>query len=382
MSINYQQPSSINTIKYLINNWKAIIFVPLGIAIIIAIYTLFIPNKYKSTANLLPSQRPSFGLDLFSEKGGISSLANSVLGGNSDETNRYVVLLTSYTTSKNIIDEFGLIDIYDVSAAKDPTKAAIDILQDRSSFEGLEEGNFKISVLDEDPLRAKNIADYYIKLLNNLNAEIVSKDARLYREFLEKRYNKIISDLDSLQSEFTKFQEQHGVFELPEQVREYFNLVGLLTAQQLEAEIKLNVLSNSVNKSSEIYKSQLNEYQVISDKLNELYIDDNPKNLVLNFNNIAEIGSEYYDLFFQIELQFEIKKFLLPLYEQAKMEEVKSLPIVSVIDAPRIAILKSEPKRSLITISAGISSMILTILYLIARFSLISNRQYLSSLKN
>lgn len=381
MSKNYQSPSSTDVLRYLISNWKVIFGVPFLVAVVVAIYSLFIPNKFQSTANLLPSQRPTLGLDLFSEEGGLSSIASSVLGGNSDETNRYIVLLSSYSTSKKIIDKFDLINVYDVVGADDEIGEAIKVLDERSTFENLEEGNFIISVLDEDPIRAKEMADYYVQLLNDLNTQIVSKDARLYREFLETRYTQLVGDLDSLQTEYIKFQKKYGVFELPEQVKEYFSLMGLLTAQQLEAEVKLKALSNTVSTSSDVYKSQKIQYEAITEKLNELYQDEDPENIILNFNNLAEIGSGYYDLFFQLEIQTEIQKFLLPIYEQAKMEEAKSLPIVSVIDEPRVALIKSEPRRSIIVILTGISAFILVAGYMIGRFSYLQNKEFFDSLK-
>ena len=382
MSKTYHSPSSNDVLRYLISNWKVVLGVPFLIAVLIAAYSLFIPNKFKSTANLLPSQRPTLGIDLFSEDGGLSSLASSVLGGNSDETNRYIVLLSSYSTSKKVIDKFNLVNVYEVVGADDEIGEAIKILADRSTFENLEEGNFVISVLDEDPKRAKEIADYYIQLLNELNTQLVSKDARLYREFLETRYDKLLTDLDSLQLEYIKFQKKYGVFELPEQVKEYFNLMGLLTAQQLEAEVKLKALSSTVSTSSDVYKTQKIQYEAITNKLNELYNDEDPENIILNFNDLAEVGSGYYNLFFQLEIQTEIQKFLLPIYEQAKMEEAKSLPIVSIIDAPREALVKSEPKRSIIVILTGISAFILVTGYMIARYSYLENKDFFDSLKN
>lgn len=382
MSKNYQSPSSTDVLRYLVSNWKVVLGVPFLVAVIIAVYSLSLPNKFKSTANLLPSQRPTLGLDLFSEDGGLSSIASSVLGGNSDETNRYIVLLSSYSSRKKIIDKFDLVKVYGVSGADDEIGEAIKVLADRSTFENLEEGNFIISVLDEDPQRAKEMADYYIQLLNDLNTQIVAKDARLYREFLEKRYSQLVQDLDSLKTEYINFQKKYGVFELPEQVKEYFNLMGLLTAQQLEAEVKLKTLSNTVSTSSDVYKTQKIQYDAITDKLNELYQDEDPENIILNFNNLAEVGSGYYDLFFQLEIQTEIQKFLLPIYEQAKMEEAKSLPIVSVIDEPRVALVKSEPRRSIIVLLTGISTFILVTAYLIGRYSFIKNKEFFYSFKS
>lgn len=381
MTPNFTSPAWTEIVRYLFQKRRALVLIPFIVSVLIAIFTLFIPNRYTSVANLLPSQRPSLGFDLFTEAGGLSSLASSVLGsGESEEFNRYIVLLSSYTTSKQVIEQFNLIDLYDVSGAKDPIKDAMEILADRTAFESREEGNFIISVEDKDPELAKRIADYYIDLLNEQNTRIVSRDARGYREFIEKRYEQALSDAETLKEEVVSFQKKYGVFELPEQVKQYFSLIGSLTAKQLEAEIKLQMLAQTVSTSSSLYKSTNIEYKAINKMLQDVYTDSDSANILLNFNDLSEIGTNYYELTLKAEIQAEIQKFLLPIYEQAKMEEAKSLPLVSVIDEPIVPIIKSYPRRSIIVISAGISVFILTLVYFILRFSFTKNKAYFTYL--
>lgn len=380
---SYNQPNWTEIVRYLYLKKAPLFLVPFFVAVLIAIFTLFIPNRYTSVANLLPSQRVSLGFDLFSEAGGLSSLASSVLGsGESEEFNRYIVLLSSHTTSKLVVEKFDLINIYEVSESKAPLNSAIEVLSERTVFESREEGNFIISVEDEDPERAKGMADYYIDLLNEQNIKIVSRDARAYREFIEKRYNQALREADSLKTEIITFQKKYGVFELTEQVKQYFSLIGSLTANQIEAEAKLQILSNSVEKSSDVYRTTYNEYEAINQALEKVYSDTDSSNILLNFDSLSDVSIRYLELNMAAEIQVEIQKFLLPIYEQAKMEEAKSLPLVSIIDEPEVPILKSFPKRSLIVIASGISTLILTLLYFITRLSVITNRHYFEYLKN
>lgn len=379
----YNSPSWPEIFRYLYKNKIAILGISFAVAVIVAIITLFIPNRYTSTANLLPSQRPSLGFDLFSDEGGLSSIASSVLGsGVSEESNRYIVLLSSYTTSKQVVEKFDLIERYELSGSEAPMKNAMDILSERTTFESQEEGNFVISVEDENPETAKKMADFYIEILNEINTRIVTKDARQYREFIEKRYQKALADADSLKQRLIQFQNKYGVVELPEQVKTYFGLVGGLTARQIESELKLKLLSETVNENSDSYKNARIEYNSISKALNEVYSDTNKLNILLDFDKLPQISTSYYELTLQAEIQGEIQKFLLPVYEQAKMEEAKSLPIVSVVDEPIAPELKSYPKRSLIVIAAGISAFILVVLYFILQFSYKNNKEYFSYLKS
>lgn len=382
MKPSYNQSDWTEIIRFLYLKKAPLLLVPFFVAVLIAVFTLFIPNRYTSVANLLPSQRASLGFDLFSEAGGLSSLASSVLGGGeSEEFNRYIILLSSHTTSKLVVEKFDLINVYEVSKSKAPLNSAIEVLSERTVFESQEEGNFIISVEDEDPKRAKEMADYYIDLLNEQNIKIVSRDARAYRKFIEARYDQALREADSLKTEIISFQKKYGVFELTEQVKQYFTLIGSLTANQIEAEVKLQVLSNSVEKSSDIYRSTYNEYEAINQALEKVYSDTDSSNIMLNFSSLSDVSIQYLELNLEAEIQVEIQKFLLPIFEQAKMEEAKSLPLVSVVDEPILPLIKSYPKRSLIVISAGISAFILVLLYFILRHSYVNNREFFTYLR-
>lgn len=383
MKPDFTSPSWIEIIKYLYKVRIPLFAIPFAVAILVALYSLTIPNRYTSVANLVPSLRPEIGLNLFSEKGGLSSLANSVLGGaQSEEANRYLILLNSYTLSSQVVETFDLIEHYDVADSKTPMLDAIEILSDRTSFESKEEGNFVIAVEDESPELAKAIADFYVEQLNAENARLATTDARLYRQFLEKRIEEANAVLDSLRLETIQFQQQYGVFELTEQARQYFSLIAELSTKQIEAEIKLNIVAQNHQPNSNTYTLAKLELEMINQKLEQLYHDSDNTNLMLNFEELPAVGSRYLELLLAAEIQAEIQKFLVPVYEQAKMEEAKSLPIVNVVDAPRIPEEKSFPRRSLLVLGAGFSAFILVILYFIMRLNYIKNKDLFIYLKH
>jgi len=47
----------------------------------------------------------------------------------------------------------------------------------------------------------------------------------------------------------------------------------------------------------------------------------------------------------EVEIQSKILTFLLPVYEQAKIEEKRETPTILVLDKPYIAERKTKPKR-------------------------------------
>lgn len=347
-----------------------------------AIYTLFIPNQYKSNANLLPNQKTNLGISMLSEGSGLSSLAGSILGGESGETDRYYNLLNSYTTKRRVVEEFNLIEAYDLSESEYPLVNAIGILEERTQFTAQQTGNFIIEVWDTDPVRSKEIAKFYVDHLNSLNTEISTREAASFREFAEERYESTLTQIQQTRNELNEFQETYGVFQLEDQVVQYFNLLGGITVEQIQTEIQLNYLENTVSPSNQQYQQARLKLESINDRLASLYQDENSDNFILNFANLSDIGLTYAELVKKIEIQTEVLRFIVPLLEQARMEEVKSLPIVSVLDEPVVPEKKSYPPRSLIVLLAGMTAVILASTYYTIKLSFKKNKQWFDALKN
>jgi len=383
MKPSYKKLEWIEILRYLAGNWKNIVIVTFAISLVAAAISLFLPNEYKSTANLLPNKKHSLGMGFLANNGGgLSSLASTVFGQQDQQADRYYVLLQSYTTSKRVIDHFDLTHVYETAGSNHPILDAMGVLADNTTFEAKDEGNFVISTWDTDPERAKEMADYYVQILNELNTQIATREAREFRTFIEKRYRQSQADLDSLQNRFAAYQKKYGIFELPAQVSEYFSMLAGITTKKVEAEVQLQLLQQTVRKGSDTYRQAQARYEAVSQKLQQLYHDGDPDNIVLNFEELPEAGKQYFELKKDLEIETQIQKFLVPLYEQSKMEEAKSLPIVSVVDQPVVPTRKDRPHRSIIVILAALSTGILCCIYYIVKLSLQQNRDYIAYIRD
>jgi len=382
MPPNYQKTEWFEVFQNLYRKWISILVISFGVAVIVALYTLFIPNQYKATANLLPNEKTSIGFNMLSEGGGLSSLAGSILGGSADETDRYYNLLNSFTTKKSVIEEFNLIEVYDLSESNYPMIDAMEILEERTQFTAQQTGSFIIEVWDTDPVRSKEMADFYVEYLSRLNTEISTREAAYFKEFAEQRYESVLNQIQQTRNKLNEFQEKYGVFQLEDQVIQYYNLLGTVTAQRISTEIKLNYLENTVSSSNQQYQQTRLELESINNKLASLYRDESSENFILNFENLSDVGLTYAELVKTIEVQSEVLRYIVPLLEQARMEEAKSLPIVSVLDEPVIPEKKSYPPRSLIVLLAGITSVVLVSIYYTVKLSFTKNKHWFDTLKN
>jgi capsule polysaccharide export protein KpsE/RkpR len=87
--------------------------------------------------------------------------------------------------------------------------------------------------------------------------------------------------------------------------------------------------------------------------------------VLLPFKNLPELSMEYLRDFRELEIQQKILEVTLPLYEQAKVEEQKSIPTIMVLDKAVPPQIKNAPKRATITIviSLLIFFMLLPIIF-------------------
>ena len=382
MSPEFKKTEWFEVIQNLFRNWIPIAVISFLVAVMVAIFTLFIPNQYKSTANLLPNEKTNLGFGMLSESSGLSSLTGSLLGGSGEETDRYYNLLNSFTTKRRVIEQFDLINAYGVAESEYPLLDAIGILEERTQFTAQQTGNFIIEIWDTDPERSKEIASFYVDHLNTLNTEISTKEAARFRQFAEERYETTLQQIEKTRNELNDFQKEYGVFQLEDQVIQYFNLIGTVTAEQIQTEIKLDYLESSVSTNSQQYQQTQQELRAINNRLASLYQDESNSNLLLNFDNLSNVGLTYAELVKKIEIQTEVLRYIVPLLEQSRMEEAKALPLVSVLDEPVVPKKKSYPSRSLIVILAGISALILASTFYTIKLTFTKNKEWFDTLKN
>jgi len=318
------------------------IFVVVGGAILLAVLT---PKEYKATASVLPATQS----DLLSTLGGISSLAKSFspfkgLGSLSgtDEIDKYLAIIKSKNVQHRLIDEFNLKRVYDL--------------------EGEPLGNLVINVFDENPERAAKMANYIVNLLNEINTQLHVTNAKATREFVEKRYFQNLDDIAELESQMKLFQEKYGVIAVPEQVEATIKSVAELYVDLAREEVALNVLRKTMNKDNPTLLRKEIELKEINEKINNLSVGEvitkYPK-VLIPLNVAPGIVNKYLNIYKNLEIQYGILEFITPVYEQARIEEIRSTPSVLVLDEAYPPERKARPKIALYALIGFVVSMVL-----------------------
>ena len=378
----FHSVSGSELLRTLLKHRWPILYGTIAVAIVSVVISLLLPNQYRSSANLMPANTPAIGLDMLSRGGGLSNLTSSILRSRSSAFDRFLVLLETHAVKKQVIEKFKLMEVYDTKGNTYPMIDTIKELDANTNFETFEEGNMLIEVWDEDPARAMEMTEYYVSLINEYNIELSTTEATRFREYIEAKYKDTMGKVDSLQAQTVAFQKKYGVIEFTAQATEYMSAISMTTALLMESEIKLKMIAENAKETNPLYQRQLKEVNHLKTTLEEMYANTNPNDIILNFADMPEVSTQYVRLLAEAEILQEMLKYLVPIYENAKMEEVKAIPGLVVVDAPYLAEKKDKPKRMLIVVAATLSGFLLMMIYIALRELMRRNQAYLMSIRS
>ncbi len=348
---------SISDYLFILIKWKRFLLVNLiVVGLITAGISLLIPNTYKSSAVVMISPESSMGLSgltgLLSGKSSGASLGSKLLGGSNSSEDMILGILNSKTAILNTINKFHLLEYYNIED-KNYDKA-VKIFVNDISFDVNQNGFIEINVVNKNPRLSADIANYFVVLLDSLNNKINSESAKNNRLFIEKRYLKNLDDLKNAEDSLFKFQKKYGVVAVPEQLQLSYKAAAEIEAQLFQKQVVIELLLKQYGESSPQYQIALNELTILKNKVAELKNSQNisqSSNVFLPFKEFPDIAISYLRIYREVEIQSKILEVVLPMYEQAKVEEVKSIPTVMVIDNATSPQIKYRPQRSFLVLA-------------------------------
>ena len=313
---------------------------------------LALPKWYKSTATVLPAEKT----DLLGGLEGVASFAKSISGakalsalGSNPEMDRYLAILKSGRVFSEVISKFDLVNVYGITQY--PGEKTAKELMSNVEFSVEPEGTLSISVYDKDPQRAAEMTNFFVDMLNRTNSEVLAQNAKGNRSFVEERYNKNLQDLRAAEDSLQAFQKRYGVVSMPEQVKATIEAGATLLGQVTLKEVQLGVLRRTTAVDNPAVQTLKAEIEELHHKLNDMNtgggLTNSGSKIFVPFNNMPDWGLDYLRRYREVEIQYKILQYVMPLYEQAKVEERRDTPSVLVLDRAAPAERKAKPKAML-----------------------------------
>jgi capsule polysaccharide export protein KpsE/RkpR len=363
---------ALNLVDYILVllKWKKfILWFTITVTIISIILFFFVFDLiYYSTATIKSSGKSTSFLGGLEGLTDIGSIGDIVGGSSSSkELAYYQEVINSRRCLEPLIKKFNLMERDGI----EPMEEAIRFFRKNKLSLEIDKpsGLLIIGVYDKNPILAKDMVEFLINELNNINIELSVLNAKNNRDFIEKRYYQAKEELKNSEDSLKAFQMVYGV--APDlQIKAAAQTVFTLESEVKAEEVKLGILKNILSSEQPEVKIQEAKVNTLKSKIQEIR-SSTDVNEFLSLGNSPIIAMSYLRLQREVEIQTKILTFMLPIYEQAKIEEKRETPTILVLDKPYIAEKKSKPKRlTMVILSMFFSFFILSIGVILYEFNL------------
>ena len=322
-----------------------------------AIY-FFVGEKYDSTAIIVPSDQDQLG--------GFSSLLKSFsslpvgLGNISKGTSvdMFKTIIYSRSNLEKVANEFNLLQAYNLKSMEKTLKQ----LSKNINAEETKEGAFEITVRAEDPKTSAKMANFIVDELNKRIIELNIRKSHENKMFLEDRYTEIRKNLGFAEDSLKIFQERTGFFEAKDQIKATIDAYSKLETDLATKQIEFSVMEKIMGVNSPTVNNAKIALTEQNNKLNSIKSGNEKGSLILPIASLPKDAINYYRYYREVEILNKMLEFIVPLYEQAKFEEQKDVPILQIIDYAAPPEKRAFPQRVLMSL---LITAIIIFLYLI-----------------
>jgi len=332
-----------------LTKWKKMLLILIISTFLIsylAIYFL-IDEEFDSKALIIPS-------DDASTSGSISGIMKNLkdlplgLGGSSKSksTDLYLTIIYSRSNLESVIEKFDLMNDYGLESIEKTVK----LISKKIEAEVTDEDAFEITVRAKTREKSAEIVNYLLEILNQKVIELNIAKSKDNRIFLENRYAELKENLKIVEDSLQRFQQSTGLYEAKEQLKLIASAYTELETKISMKKIELEILENVYEKESPQADMLRREVNLMESEFNGLKRNKNDESFLLALSSLPENMKNFLRLYRDIEIYTAILEFIVPMYEQAKLEEQKNIPVLQVIDFGVVPEKKAYPPRLLIAL--------------------------------
>lgn len=333
---------------------------------------LFVEEQYEATAVIIPRSD-----DASSLSGGILRSMKAIpfgLGAKSPRTDLdlYNTVITSRSMMEDVINTFQLVQEYDLDTSSiECMELAIKRLRNDIVTKQTEELAFTLTVRAAERGMAADMANYIIRRLNERIVELNVTKSRENREFLAGRVESISTQLGMAEDSLRAYQERTGLIDAKSQLQGIVAAYTSLESELAAKRIQQGILERMYDKGSPQVQEAGIQIEVFEKKLKQMRTESDPGSALLPLKHLPRTVVEYLRRYRTVELNALLMEFILPLYEQAKLEEKKEYPLIQIIDHAIPPAKKSWPPRILFSLLSAVSATLLVYVVLLVRGSLL-----------
>jgi len=313
-----------------------------------AVVYIFIQEQYEATAVIIPRQDET------------SSLAGSVLRGMrniplnlgttspSEQVDLYKTIIYSRTMMENVIRHFNLVSVYRLDTNDVAyMEKAVKRLRNEVDTKETEESAFLVTVRTNGRLRSADMTNFIVHTMNQRIIDLQVSRSHDNRIFLENRVQELTNEIKIAEDSLKDYQERTGLLDVKSQLQGILTTHASLEKEFAGKQLQLMVMQKLYSGNSPQVKELEVQVQEYEKKLKELRLEGDPGSPMLPLKGLPETTVGYLRRYREIEIDNLLLEYVMPLYEQAKIDEKKDYPVLQVIDYAIPPATKTYPPRVL-----------------------------------
>ncbi len=224
-----------------------------------------------------------------------------------------------------------------------------DLLKEfRSNFaiNDPEDGILTLTFKSKDPVFSKNVVNYIVQYLDSLYLNTRKEENRHMMSYLEERLNTIDDSLQVASAALAAHQNKFGIFEPEVQIEKTIEALATLENEKISTQMRLELEKNRQGAGSPVVtqlKQVLRSYQK---KINHITNNHNPSSVMIHLKGSQNELLKYKNLYRELRIQELIYKTLRTTYEEVKIEVLKNIPTMIVLQEAWVNHKKISPPRT------------------------------------
>ena len=232
--------------------WLLLTFALVG-ALSLFCWSLAQKKLYRADAVMMPPQEQQSSSALLGQLSALGALSGLGGGGAKSPSDLYIGLLESRTVAQKIVKDFDLTKAYNINSVP----GAAGLLASRTKIASASDGLITVTVSDENPARAKDLANAYSNGLHALNTSLAIGQAAQRRLFFDQQLAEEKDKLADAEVALKEVEEKTGVIQLQGQTSVTISRISQLQADITSREVQLAALrSSSTDENPEVIRTE------------------------------------------------------------------------------------------------------------------------------
>jgi tyrosine-protein kinase Etk/Wzc len=317
---------------------------------------LLIPKTYTASARILPpAQSNSVATAVMGQLGPLGGLAARDLGVK-NPADTFVTMIRSRTVADAIIQRFHLLDLYRKTNMVDARKA----LDGRLDVGAGKDGTISISVDDQDPRRAADMANQIVTELYGVTQRLALTESSQRRGFFERELTLARDALTNAEAAMRRFQEKSGVLQLDSQAKVMIETVAALRAAVNAKDLEIRSMTSFATEANPAIVRARSELAEMKSQYaaNLRKTGGGEGDVLVPTGRLPAAGMEYVVALREFKYREGVFELIAKQLESAKLDEAQEPTAIQVIDVAVVPDKPSSPKRSLILIAALLTGVL------------------------